>query len=253
MADPMIEVRSVTKDFLLPHLRHTTLKSRFIHLFRGRQTIEVHTTLRDVDFEIARGEFFGVIGRNGCGKSTLLKILAGIYQPTQRLRDRQRAPRAVHRARRRIQPRAHRQAERVPQRRPAGLLPGGGRVDVRRHRLVRGARRLHGPEAQELLLGHAGPHRVLRRHPGAGGHPPHRRGARRGRHLVPGEVLRPLPRAQEGRHHHRLRHARHGPGAGVLRPGRAHRGRAPGGRGRSVLRRRPVRQAVHGARARQAK
>jgi ABC-2 type transport system ATP-binding protein len=82
VADTTIEVRSVSKDFLLPHLRHTTLKSRFIHLFRGRQTIEVHTTLRDVDFQIARGEFFGVIGRNGCGKSTLLKILAGIYQPT---------------------------------------------------------------------------------------------------------------------------------------------------------------------------
>ena len=39
--------------------------------------------LKDVSFEIKRGEVMGIIGRNGTGKSTLLKILSRITEPTQ--------------------------------------------------------------------------------------------------------------------------------------------------------------------------
>ena len=82
MPDPAVRVHGVSKDFLLPHLRRNTVKSYVVNLFRGRREIEIQHALKDIDFEIARGEFFGVVGRNGSGKSTLLKILAGIYRPT---------------------------------------------------------------------------------------------------------------------------------------------------------------------------
>jgi ABC-2 type transport system ATP-binding protein len=74
-----IEVRDLHKAFRIPTVKVSTLKERALGAFRGQD----HRTLKALDgisFDVAEGEFFGVLGRNGSGKSTLLKLLASIYR-----------------------------------------------------------------------------------------------------------------------------------------------------------------------------
>ena len=103
MSDVVISVESLSKRYLVGHRsgereRYTALRDvigrearnfarKAVDAFCGRQIVqgdevEEFWALKDVSFEVKRGEVLGIIGKNGAGKSTVLKILSRITEPT---------------------------------------------------------------------------------------------------------------------------------------------------------------------------
>ncbi|OZG61782.1 sugar ABC transporter [Bifidobacterium lemurum] len=80
-ASVVLSVNHVGKYFKLPTEQATGLKQLVINWAKGIKGYKEQHVLRDINFEVHQGDFFGIVGRNGSGKSTLLKLISGIYVP----------------------------------------------------------------------------------------------------------------------------------------------------------------------------
>lgn len=81
--DTMIEVKDVSMRFRMANDRINSLKEYAVQLLRGKVEYNEFEALKNVSFDVKRGEVVGLIGHNGAGKSTILKVISGILKPSE--------------------------------------------------------------------------------------------------------------------------------------------------------------------------
>ncbi len=79
-----IKVENLSKKYVIGKQRDGSLRGTLAGIFTSRNSSEEEFwALKDLNFEINKGDVIGIIGKNGAGKSTLLKVLSQITAPTE--------------------------------------------------------------------------------------------------------------------------------------------------------------------------
>lgn len=79
--ETVVSVKNVSKSFRLPTESSNSLRTTLVNRMKGIKGYKEQEVLKDISFDVKKGDFFGIVGRNGSGKSTLLKIISQIYVP----------------------------------------------------------------------------------------------------------------------------------------------------------------------------
>ena len=78
-----IKVKDVSMMFNLSSEKVDSIKEYVVQLMRHQLYYKEFWALRNISFELEKGDSLGILGLNGSGKSTLLKIIAGVLKPTK--------------------------------------------------------------------------------------------------------------------------------------------------------------------------
>ena len=81
--EAIIKVEIVSIKFNLSTERFDTFKEYVIKSLKNQVSYEEFWALKNVSFEVYRGDSLGLVGLNGSGKSTMLKTIAGVLKPTE--------------------------------------------------------------------------------------------------------------------------------------------------------------------------
>lgn len=79
---PIIEVNNVSIVYNKPSEKIKSIKEYAIRRLQRKVTFDKFWALKEVSFDVQRGEILGVLGHNGAGKSTLLKVIARVLRPS---------------------------------------------------------------------------------------------------------------------------------------------------------------------------
>lgn len=77
--EPVLKARNISKTFTVVEDEINTVKQRLFNIFKKTHSWQLHA-VKNMSFEVFKGERIGIVGRNGSGKSTLTRLLAGVYQ-----------------------------------------------------------------------------------------------------------------------------------------------------------------------------